>query len=79
MDTESPGELFPAPRPFFWLPVDGGRHAIVIADRDVPPGGTVNTLCGKRLTRSAVGDTDWFWPTCVTCWDDAAGRPRPPS
>jgi hypothetical protein len=71
---DPPGELFPSPRPFFWLPADGARHAIHVRDRDVVPGELVSTLCGKHLTRIIAGDTEWLWPTCPECWDAAAKR-----
>jgi hypothetical protein len=68
----SVGGLFPAPRSFFWLPVDGARHAFAAGCRGTLPGDSVTTLCGKSLMRAAVGDAEWLWPTCLACWASAA-------
>lgn len=77
MHIDSPEGIFPAPRPFFWLPVDGARHAIVLRDKDVPYGEPVGALCGAQLTRAPVDDNDWFWPSCPVCWDAAASLAGP--
>jgi hypothetical protein len=64
--------VFPGPRPFFWLPVDGHRHAITARDRDVPVGSLISALCGVSPARQPVAEVEWFWPTCMTCWKKAA-------
>ena len=72
MHTDPPGDIFPAPRTFFWLPLDGARPAAGIRDRDTANGETVSTLCGAQLTRVPVSDIDWLWPTCPACRDVTA-------
>ena len=65
-------EIFPAPRPFWWLPVAGQRHAIDERDRHTDTGALVHTLCGTTYQRpSPPPDADWFWRTCEPCWRDA--------
>lgn len=66
--------IFPEPRSFFWLPLDGYRHAAETRDREVPRGELIGTLCGQQLTRALAGDTEWLWPTCPRCWDANAVR-----
>jgi hypothetical protein len=77
----SDGTIFPAPRTFFWLPLDGARHAVGIAHRETNHGQPVETLCGQQPTRVPAGDTEWLWPTCSGCWDittaQAGLRKRP--
>ena len=74
------GAIFPAPRTFFWLPLDGARHAINTRDRETNHGEQLATLCGQHLTRAPAGNTEWLWPTCTDCWDittaQAGLRPR---
>jgi len=65
--------LFPE-RSFFWLPIDGQRHAAGIRDRDLLYGEPVNTLCDQQLKRAPVTDSDWLWPTCPDCWSVTAAR-----
>lgn len=74
MHTDPPGDIFPAPRKFFWLPMNGARHAADIRDRDTANGEPVGTLCDKELTRAPVSDLDWLWPTCPACWDTTLQR-----
>ncbi|MGH3899382.1 MAG: zinc finger protein [Pseudonocardiaceae bacterium] len=66
--------IFPEPRTFFWLPIDGQRHAAGIRDRYLPYGEQVGTFCGKQLRRAPVDDIEWLWPTCSTCWSITAAR-----
>ncbi|MGH3932519.1 MAG: zinc finger protein [Pseudonocardiaceae bacterium] len=66
--------IFPEPRSFFWLPIEGHRHAAEIRDREVLGGELINTLCGQRLKRAPVGDVQWLWPTCPACSDTTAAR-----
>jgi zinc-finger len=67
------GGLFPSPRSFFWLPVEGARHAVAAGFRGTVPGDSVTTLCDKSLVRVAVSDNkEWLWPTCLACWASAA-------
>ncbi|MCA1672574.1 MAG: hypothetical protein LC799_10345 [Actinobacteria bacterium] len=75
-DGEEPARaaLFPEPRSFFWLPIDGKRHAAEIRDRDVLNGELIDTLCGQQLKRAPAGDAEWLWPTCPACWDATAVR-----
>ena len=75
-DGEEPARvtLFPEPRSFFWLPIDGKRHAAEIRNRDVLNGELIGTLCGQQLKRAPAGDTEWLWPTCPACWDATAVR-----
>ncbi|MGH3717832.1 MAG: zinc finger protein [Pseudonocardiaceae bacterium] len=49
---------FPHPRTFFWLPIDGKRHAADIRDRNLPSGKLITTLCGRQLTRPRVTDAE---------------------
>ncbi|MGH3912287.1 MAG: zinc finger protein [Pseudonocardiaceae bacterium] len=70
--TRAAAAIFPEPRSFFWLPVDGQRHAIRTQDRNVPRGELIATLCGQRLKREPVGDAEWLWPTCPACWTTTA-------
>ena len=65
-------EMFPAPRPFWWLPVSGQRHAIYAEDRSAPTGVAVHTLCGTTPDRPAPPtDAQWLWRTCDLCWNEA--------
>lgn len=74
-DPSQPVEaIFPEPRSFFWLPVDGCRHAAEIRDREVLSGELIRTLCGQRFRRTPVGETEWLWPTCPVCWTVTAAR-----
>lgn len=70
----SDAAMFPRPRTFFWLPLDGARHAAGIHDRDAANGELIATLCAKQITRAPVGETEWLWPTCPDCWDVTAVR-----
>lgn len=73
MRLDPPGvPLFPEPHPFFWLPIDGQRHAAENRDRDLPYGELINTLCGQQLKRIPVTDIEWLWPTCPACWTTTA-------
>ena len=74
MHAFPPGEIFPAPRTFFWLPLDGARHAVEARDRETANGEPVSTLCDRQLIRARVSDIDWLWPTCPACWDAAVQR-----
>ena len=73
--------FYPEPRPFVWFPLAGQRHAINRRDRNVPLSGPMHTLCGAIHSRGPDSDTDWLWPTCERCWDEACKivgvRPRP--
>lgn len=75
------GTLVPAPRTFFWLPLDGARHAAGSGERETNHGEQVSTLCGQHLMRAPAGETEWLWPTCTDCWDitttQAGLRKRP--
>ena len=75
-DGEEPARaaIFPAPRSFFWLPLDGHRHAAEIRDRETLGGELIGTLCGQQLVRTRAGDTEWLWPTCQNCWNATAVR-----
>jgi zinc-finger len=75
-DREEPvrAAIFPEPRSFFWLPIDGERHAARIRDREVLNGEPISTLCGQHLTRAPAGDVQWLWPTCPACWDTTAAK-----
>jgi zinc finger protein len=64
----------PRPQWFFWLPIDGQRHAARIHDRHLPSGKLITTLCGRQLTRIRVTDTEWLWPSCLECWSAAEAR-----
>ncbi|MBV9140406.1 MAG: hypothetical protein JO115_05740 [Pseudonocardiales bacterium] len=57
--------------PFVWYPLAGQRHAIDRQDRAVPLGSPMRTLCGSAHPRRTAGDTEWLWPTCQPCWDQA--------
>jgi hypothetical protein len=59
------------PRPFVWYPLQGQRHAINQQDRNVSLGEPMRCLCGAIHPRGASGDTEWLWPTCQECWDQA--------
>ncbi len=75
MRLDLPGaSIFPEPQSFFWLPIDGKRHAAEIRDRDQPYGALVGTLCGQELKRAPVADIEWLWPTCPACWSATAAR-----
>jgi hypothetical protein len=58
-------------RTYRWLPAGGRRHAVP-GDR-VKPGEEITTLVGERVTvpLQRLGSTEWTWPTCVGCWDEA--------
>lgn len=66
--------FFPEPRSFFWLPIDGKRHAAGIRDRGQPYGALVTTLCEQQLKREPVTDAEWLWATCPECWAATAAR-----
>lgn len=73
-DEGKPGAsgIFPPPRPFWWLPVDGQRHAIQTRDRTTATGEPVHALCGTTHPRPAPPtDAQWLWQTCELCWDEA--------
>lgn len=75
MHLDLPGaSSVPQFRSFFWLPIDGKRHAARIGDRNLPSGELITTLCGQRLTRRRASDTDWLWPSCRECWSAAEAR-----
>jgi hypothetical protein len=66
------GGIFPPPRPFWWLPVNGERHAIYEYDRLVSTGELVHTLCGAAHERPVPPtDAQWLWRTCEPCWNEA--------
>ncbi|MFC0434403.1 zinc finger protein [Kutzneria buriramensis] len=58
-------------RTFRWLPACGKRHAV--PGGRVEPGEEITTLVGERVTvpLQRLGSTEWTWPTCVGCWDEA--------
>ncbi|MFI9383887.1 zinc finger protein [Kutzneria sp. NPDC052558] len=58
-------------RTYRWQPADGKRHAV--PGGRVKPGEQVTTLVGERVTvpTQRLGPTEWTWPTCVRCWDEA--------
>lgn len=58
-------------RTYRWLPAGGKRHAI--PGDQVEPGEEVTTLVGERVTvpTQRLGSTEWTWPTCRDCWDEA--------
>lgn len=58
-------------RPFVWFPLAGERHAVFRKDRQVPVGEPMRCLCGAVHPRAATEVTDWMWPTCVRCWEEA--------
>lgn len=58
-------------RPFVWYPLAGQRHAIQWQDRTVRLGAPMRCLCGATHPRGPDGDTEWLWPTCPPCWDQA--------
>lgn len=75
MRLDPPGALiFPEPRSFFWLPIDGERHAAEIRDRNLPSDELIGTLCRQQLKRAPVTDLEWLWPTCPACWSTTAAR-----
>ena len=56
---------------FWWLPVEGLRHAIRRRDRDNPTGSSVHTLCGEIYERPAPpSELQWLWRTCEPCWTE---------
>lgn len=58
------------PNGFWWLPVDGQRHAIRGLDRGTEVGGTIHALCGGKFTMTTDGD--WlYWRHCSTCYQRA--------
>ncbi|WP_442912733.1 zinc finger protein [Kutzneria sp. CA-103260] len=58
-------------RTYRWLPADGRRHAVPAGP--VGPGNEITTLIGERVTvpTQRLGSTEWTWPTCEGCWDEA--------
>jgi hypothetical protein len=58
-------------RTFRWLPAGGKRHAV--PGSRVVPGQEITTLVGERVTvpTQRLGSTEWTWPTCRDCWDEA--------
>ncbi|MCA1671337.1 MAG: hypothetical protein LC799_03740 [Actinobacteria bacterium] len=62
---------YPESHPFTWFPLAGQRHAIDRRDRNVPIGTPMRCLCGATHPRGADGDSEWLWPTCEACWDEA--------
>ena len=58
-------------RTYRWLPADGKRHAV--PGGRVKPGEEITTLVGERVTvpTQRLGSTEWTWPTCRACWDEA--------
>lgn len=66
-------------RPHVWRPIDGMRHALTASLRDAQPGTKVKTLCGAVVVAKVPAEYDWFWPSCVRCWNVAAegvGAPK---
>lgn len=66
--------IFPQSRSFFWLPIDGKRHAARIRDQHLSSGKLITTLCGQQLMRTRVTDAEWLWPCCLECWAAAEIR-----
>jgi len=63
--------IWQSDRPFVWYPLAGQRHAIKRHDRTAALGEPVRCLCGAAHPRRPAGDTEWLWPTCLPCWDQA--------
>lgn len=77
-DLRTPAEIFPPPRMFWWLPVDGQRHAIHDCDRHTSTGEPVHTLCGATYDRPAPPtDAQWLCSTCHCCWNEARESVQP--
>lgn len=70
----SDSAIFPAPRTFFWLPLNGARHAVGSTTGRPTYGEQVSTLCGQRLKRAPAGEMEWLWPTCSGCWDSTTAQ-----
>jgi hypothetical protein len=62
---------FPQHPSFFWLLIDGQRHAAGIQDRILPSGTMSTTRCGRQLTRTRVTGTEWWWLGCREYWSAA--------
>lgn len=80
MHPDSPGaRSLPQPRMFFWVPLDGKRHAADIQDKHRPTGTPIATFCGQELPRVRETDVEWLWPTCLECWSivEADVEPQP--
>lgn len=58
-------------RTYQWFPAEGMRHAV--PGGRVAPGAEIVTLIGEHVTvpTQRLGSTEWTWPTCVGCWDEA--------
>ena len=79
MHPDSPGApSVPQPRMFFWLPLDGKRHAADIQYRHRPSGQLITTFCGQQRTRARGTDAEWLWPTCLECWSIVEEDAEPP-
>lgn len=73
-NEQTPGgeSIFPPPRPFWWLSVDGQRHAIQECDRTTATGEPLHALCGAIHDRPPPpSDAQWLWRTCELCWKEA--------
>jgi hypothetical protein len=57
---------------FYWLPVDGARHAISGATGSHQPGQSIKTLCGHETRYTDTDKHRWCtWRTCEDCWNAA--------
>lgn len=62
--TPSPEQLV-----FYWMPVEGRRHAIRGAHGAHHPGEQAGTLCGQEVVARAASEHEWIrWATCDECW-----------
>ncbi|MCK2243627.1 MULTISPECIES: zinc finger protein [unclassified Crossiella] len=54
---------------FYWMPVDGRRHAICGAHGSHRPGQPADTLCGRQVVTRTASEREWIlWTTCDECW-----------
>jgi hypothetical protein len=64
-------ERTPPPHPFWWLPVQGLRHAIHSQGKTAPTGALLHTLCGYSIPRpNPPSDLEWLAKTCESCWEE---------
>jgi hypothetical protein len=57
---------------FYWLPVDGARHAISGAAGSHQVGEWADTLCEMPVQTRVATQHEWImWRTCDECWKAA--------
>ncbi|MBP2472568.1 hypothetical protein JOF53_001440 [Crossiella equi] len=64
----------PASQPlvFYWMPVDGSRHAVIGPHGSHRPGEHAETLCGRPVVARTASEGEWIrWSTCDDCWQAA--------